>query len=206
MQVSPSDKYVVVHETFVEQLQLRDVQTLQIQRTFEALSSNRLFSCFLPGNRLAAGCRDDTVRVWDVESVAIETTLQCPSGWLVYFTASPAGQLLTVERESGSLSAILWRSLTAPEPELLASNVICWDGTYPVSFTLNGTLAACVCIDTQSTDQSHTVRLYDVTTATAQLLKCFRIEIYCPSIAFIGNNHVLLHATDHLFRCPQMKV
>ena len=201
-QVSPNDSYVVVYEMHGRQLQLRDVKELEIRRTFEVEHFNQLLSCcFVRGNKLAALCGDRTVRVWDVESGVLETTLRCPGSHPENCLPSPAGQLITVAKDvSGSYSVLLWKSLTPPQTVDLHSDnsVRAKLSTKEVSFTKDGQLASFVCKDKQSNERSYVVRLCDVT--TAQLRNYFCITMNCPSHIFIDDSYLLLNGS------PQVKV
>ena len=191
--IASNDKYVAVYTKYGDELQLRNVRTLQIQGTFELESLQILTCCFLPCNKLAAGCQNKTVRVWNVSSSAVETTIECPNGKALYCTASPAGKPLTVEKDSSSsYSAVLWRSLTPPEHLQLTSDMWCHVNfeTLCVSFSPGGKLVALLCSETGS--QVGVIKVFDVT--TTHLSKSFPIPLLIlslPCIIFIDDTHII---------------
>ena len=187
MIISPCDKYILSYRyTFSKQIEVRHLKTLQIQRTFEIGSRNFYLSyCFVTANKLAAGCDDGTVRVWDVESGARDTTLQCIFGLPYICATTPAGGLVTVEGET----IVVWRSLTPPVPEKLVTHVRSLY-TPIVAVSPDGGLLACCCKESRLS-RVDVIKVFNV--KTSQLLDNFQVaKDRITDLLFINDSNFVL--------------
>ena len=190
--IYPNDKHLIVYYQLhkLEKneaanwplvLELRDVQTLQLQRNFVLeLCSEIDSSCLIRNENLVVGCRDGSVHVLDVDSGKQETPLyKFPDNPNVYCTASLEGKLMTV----GGGLALLWHSLTPTEHVELTSDVTS-DAYHPACFSPSGKLVVCVCYGG--------IKVFCA--KTTQLVKLISVDHYPQfcGLTFITNVHLLL--------------
>ena len=125
--------------------------------------------------------------MWDVESGALETILQCTFGPPDICVSSSAGELLTVE--GGSV--VLWRSSTPPvsvSAKLVSHVLETIPPAKPVTVSPDGGLLACWC---RGGSGPHVIKVSDVT--TWQLLNSFPDEgRYVFYFSFIDDDHLLI--------------
>lgn len=104
----PDGRTFVIGRAARPSLTLFDLETLTPVREFTGLAGTPLGHCFSPdGTRLAATCRDRTVRVWEVASgrELARAPARCSFGEL-FITYSPDGSCLATSADDGRVT--LW--------------------------------------------------------------------------------------------------
>ncbi|MBN1267062.1 MAG: WD40 repeat domain-containing protein [Anaerolineales bacterium] len=134
-------------------IQLWDVASGEVLRTFEIQSDNHAFNIeFSPdGKLLAAGGLNGTVRLWDVEKGQIAKTLEYGNESGIHDVAfSPDGSILA---SGGTIPTIRFWDVTSGE---VVKTLRLQDGLYSLAFSPDGTILA------SAGGNEHAVVLWDV--------------------------------------------
>ena len=153
--------------------------TAQIKTTLEDGSWGSSLAFSPDGNTLAAGRRDHTVRLWDVNTGSHRATLEGHTSWVTDVAFSPDGSTLA----SGSMDATirLWDVRTGQLGITLSIDP--GRGVWSVAFSPDGHSLA-------SGGNEGMVRLWNVGTAQLETSRG-RANIFCGSLAFSPDGETL---------------
>ena len=130
--------------------------------------------CVLRDGRLASGCSDGTIRLWDVATGAETARLEGHAGWVTALCVLPDGRLAF----SGSDHTIrLWDVIAGAEAARLEGH----SGEVFALCVLPGSRLA-------SASGDHTIRLWDVATGTETALLEADASIYCLTALSSGGS------------------
>ncbi|KAH3455644.1 hypothetical protein KXX05_005656 [Aspergillus fumigatus] len=171
-QPGPQPQITVMVIDALDELQLWDAATGDLQQTLEGHSGWVNSVAFSPDGRLlAAGLFDDsTVRLWDLATGDLQQTLQCHSGSVLSVAFSPDGRLLV--SGSDDCTVCLWDPTTGDLQQTLRGNS---GSVNSVALSPDGQLLA-------SGSSDRTVRLWD--SATGALQETLRTEMSATELKF----------------------
>ncbi|KAH1664255.1 hypothetical protein KXX46_005601 [Aspergillus fumigatus] len=171
-QPGPQPQITVMVIDALDELQLWDAATGDLQQTLEGHSGWVNSVAFSPDGRLlAAGLFDDsTVRLWDLATGDLQQTLQCHSGSVLSVAFSPDGRLLV--SGSDDCTVCLWDPTTGDLQQTLRGHS---GSVNSVALSPDGQLLA-------SGSSDRTVRLWD--SATGALQETLRTEMSATELKF----------------------